>query len=424
MNELNDKRLLVLGGNPWLEAIKAFCDRNGIHIITVGNNPNSNLNIIAEEYYNVDSTDSDAMKRLIEEKNIDGVYMGGTESVIEAACQYINELGLPCYCNKAQWDALQNKKNFKEICIKAGLPVVLKYEVKEDDCSLPTEAFPVITKPADGCGSEGFSVCMDNAELKTGYERAKINSPTGTVITEKFVKNSGVVCFYTISNGTVHFSGLSDKYPAKFAKQGSYVGGLFTYESGYEDEFRGMFEGKIQELIAELGIKEGPLWIEVFRDKDSYYFNEVGFRYGGSVSVYPINYLFGINQVASDIYFALTGKSKIFGHQTMIPESIPSKAHYAVYPIYVSAGRISRICGADELKNDNNIVTVIKKLGVGDTVLDTGSFGQVFALVHFVYDNMTELKKMIDKINKSVFVFNEQNDNMILRMLDKKSLIL
>lgn len=422
MKELFDKRLLVLGGNPWMDAIKDFCNQNQIHIITAGNNPCSKLNNIAEEYYNVNSTDSEAMKRLIKEKSIDGVYMGGTEAVIEVACQYVNELGLPCYCNKTQWDALHNKNDFKALCESVGLPVVPKYSIKEYECKLPEDVFPVITKPADGCGSNGFSVCRDNNELKNGYDKAKSCSPTGTVIIEKFVKNSAVVCFYSISEGKVCFSGLSDKYPVKFQKQNSYVGGLFAYESSFEKEFRNKFEERIQKLVTKLNIKEGPLWIEVFKDKDSYYFNESGFRYGGSVSVYSVDYMFGINQVAADIYFALTGKSKIYGHKTMIPQNVPLKQHYAVYPIFVTGGKINKTLGIDKIKEDNNIVTFIEKLGEGDTVIDKGSFGQVFSLVHFVFDDIIELKAMIKKINDSVCVLNEQNENMVLKMLDVESL--
>jgi len=424
MGELKGKRLLVLGGNPWFPAIQQFVKDNEITLIAAGNNENNDLFRYADESYLVDSTDYAAMKQLITDKKIDGVYMGGTEPVISVACEYINELGLPCYCNKTQWEYLQNKRNFKELCIRVGLPVVPRYKVSAENCCLPEDVFPVITKPEDGSGSNGFSVCRNNDELKRGYEKAAQDSPTGSVIVERFVKNEGVVCFYTVSDGKVHFSGLSDKFPVKFQKQGSYVGGLFVYESSFEREFREKFEGKIQEIVTILGIKEGPFWIEVFRDNGVYYFNEVGFRYGGSVSVYSIDYLFGINQVAADIYFALTGKSKIYGHPSMIGVTVPRKKHYAVYPVYLRPGEIGKVSGMDSLRAHTDIVTVIEKLGVGDVVRDKGSFGQVFALVHFVFDDEDELKAMLEWIHGEAIVTDVQNSSMIMKMLEISGLTL
>ena len=112
--ELNGKRLLILGGSLWKEAIKDFSNENNITLIATGNDQTAGIFQIADEAYNVNSTDSEAMKKLITDTKIDGVYMGGSEAVISSACKYINEIGMPCYCTHEQWEYLQNKSNFKE----------------------------------------------------------------------------------------------------------------------------------------------------------------------------------------------------------------------------------------------------------------------------------------------------------------------
>ena len=418
MVSLRGKRLLILGGSLWKEAIKQFADDHGIVLIATGNNQSAGIFEIADEKYGVNSTDAEAMKALIKEHNIDGVYMGGSEVVIGAACQYLEELEMPCYCTYEQWNTLQNKKNFKELCIRNGLPVVPKYEFENGNINLPENIFPVITKPADGCGSSGFSVCHNNEELQKGYKIAAEDSMTGSVITEKFVKNEGNVVFYTVSNGKIHFSGLSDKYPVRYAKQGSYVGGLFVYESRFTKEFRCKFEEKIQEMITSINIKEGCFWIEVFHDGNEYYFNEVGYRYGGSASIFPTDYLYGINQVASDIYYALTGESLIIGHKSMISTSIKRKNYYAVYPVHVLPGTINSIEGVDILKANSSVVTVLTTKNVGDTIIDTGSFSQAYALIHVVFDSVSELKAIINFVHDTLIIKDEDDNNMINRMLD------
>ena len=291
MNELNGKRLLVLGGSLWKEEIKRIASIYGITVLATGNEQKAGIFEIADEKFSVDSTDIPAMKELIHRENVDGVYMGGSEPVIEAASQYLEDLGLPCYCKPEQWHVLQNKSLFKKECIKNDLPVVPQI-CFEDAVEMSADQYPLITKPEDGSGSNGFSICHSVEDLRIGYERAKQDSPSQHAIIEKFVNNQGHVVFYTVSDGVIYFSGLSDKYPVKYSKQESYVGGLFVYQSVFSHEFRKLFEKKIQKMISGLGIREGSFWIEVFHNEDNYYFNEAGFRYGGSVSIYPVNYFF------------------------------------------------------------------------------------------------------------------------------------
>ena len=113
--ELNGKRLLILGGSLWKKAIKDFADENGIVLIATGNNSTAGIFEIANETYGINSIDKNAMKNLIKDANIDGVYLGGSEAVIHEACQYVNELGMPCYCTYEQWEYLQNKANFLDL---------------------------------------------------------------------------------------------------------------------------------------------------------------------------------------------------------------------------------------------------------------------------------------------------------------------
>lgn len=418
MKELEGKRLLILGGSLWKKTIKQFAEDNNIVLVATGNDQSAGIFEIATEKYNVNSIDAVEMKKLIKEKNIDGVYMGGSETVISAACGYLNEMNMPCYCTKEQWNALQNKINFKKLCIQNNLPVVPQYEINENVISIDENEYPLIVKPADGCGSNGFSICKNESELKVGICKAKKNSPTESVIVEKYVENMGNVVFYTVSNGIIYFSGLSDKYSVQYKKQGSYVGGLFIYESKYTNEFRMKFEKKIQKMINSIGIKEGSFWIEVFHNKEQYYFNEVGYRYGGSASIYPTNYMYGINQVAMDMYYALTGRSKINGYKSMFAADVLRKKYYAVYPIHIKPGEIAKIEGVENIKCIKNIIEILIVKNIGDKVLDTGSFNQAGALIHIVFDKKEELIEIINEIHNKFKFLDTTNNNLVNRMLD------
>lgn len=405
----------------WKDAIKRFAEEHRITLIATGNNRNAGIFEIADECYDVNSTDADAMKRLIREKAVDGVYMGGSEPVISSACRYLEELGMPCYCTKEQWEFLQDKARFKGLCERFGLPVVPRFTfdfTENLEGQVRPEDFPLITKPTDGCGSSGFSVSTNIQELERGYDIAKAASPTGSVIVEKFVKNDGVVVFYTFSDGKAIFSGMENKYPVKYEEQESFVAGLHLFESSYTENFRSRFEDKLKTLFKFLGIREGSLWIEVFHDGDDYYFNEVGFRYSGSVSIYTVDYFYHINQVAADIYYALTGESKVFGHNSLIPEKVNRKKHYCIYPIHMLSGVISKVTGIDAVSQSNDVVAVVDTKHVGDEVKASGTVAQVFAFVHFVFDTLEECKERIQKLHTEMSVLDLEGREMLVRKLD------
>lgn len=421
MQDIRGKRLLLLGSTVWKDLIKSFADYYGVRLYFAGLYP-APLDDIVEEYYRIDTTDPEVMIPFVKEHQFDGVYMGGSEFIVSHACVWINQLGLPCYCEKEQWDILQDKSRFKDLCIEHGLPVVPKYTINPQDIanSVPKNEYPVITKPTDGSGSNGFSVCHNAEELEHGYRIAADCSPTGSVICEKFVNNNGLVVFFTFSNGKMNFIMTEDKTPVKYEKQGSYVAGLFTCPSKHEERFKALYEEKLCNLFKAIGIKEGTIWIEIFKDGDNFYFNEVGYRYGGSFSFYSVDYISNVNQFFADLYYATTGDSQLYGFKSLIPENVPRGKSYCIYPIHCNAGKICKEEGMEAIQKQfgQDLVFVPHQKVVGDTIADTGSFGQVNSLFHFVYDGVEDLKEKLLYIQHTYKVLDENNENMILNKLN------
>ena len=421
--ELRGKRLLLLGGSLWKNALRRFAEKYEVVLLATGNNRSAGIFELASEGFDVDSTDAEAMKKLIREQKIDGVYMGGAEPVIASACGYLNELGMPAYCNPRQWDLLQNKIQFKELCRKFDLPVAPRFELdfNADDLGVPAKEFPVIVKPADGCGGSGFRICKTLDELKSGYQNAAKLSPSGSVIVEKYVKNTSVVVYYTFSEGRAHFSAIEDKRPVHFEGKG-FIAGTHIFQSPRADEFRALFEEKLVKMFAELELKEGSLWMEVFCGDGNYYFNEAGLRYSGSASMYPVDYFTGVNQVAADCYFALTGKSKLTGFLSLVPEKTVRKKNYCIYLMPLNPGTITKTVGFDELNEDPNFVAIAYAKGVGAVVPPDGNLSQNFAYLHFVFNDENDFNQIVEKIWRETAVLDENGVNMTRRMFDSSAI--
>lgn len=408
MKKLSGKRLLVLGGSLWKDAIKQFSEESGIVLVSAGLFP-AGTDEIADEVYRIDTTDNSLMKSFIEEKKIDGVYLGGSELIISSACRYLSEMGLPCYCTPEQWNLLMNKNNFKRLCLKFGLPIVRTYQ-KSDIID-----YPVVVKPADSCGSSGLTIVNEKTCLSEAICKAKENSNTDNVIIEKFVNNIGYCVFYSFVDGKAIFSGMEAKLPIYYEKQKSYVGGLYYFSDKRVKQFRDSYESNLLNLFSHLGLNAGSLWIEVFYDNGNYYFNEVGFRPGGEVSQYPVNYYTGINQVAQDMYYALTGDNCLISSSSL--SEMNTDENYAIYPIHCTAGLIGSIRGIDKLYNLPSICHVFMTKKEGDVVKDSGTFSQIGALVHFLYKNTEDIEHTIQLINKTIEITDKDNHSMIAMKL-------
>lgn len=404
---------MLLGGSSWKDAIKDFADAHGIVLVATGNDSRADMFRIASEKYNVDSTDHEAMKRLIRDKNIDGVYLGGTEKVISQACHYVNELGLPCYCTPEQWETLHNKAKFKDLCSQFGLPCAKEYQLDDPDIT-----YPVVTKPIDGCGGEGISICHNNKELQEGYTTAKAASRSGNAIIEQFVDNDSIKVFYTFSQGVPHYTTMATKYPVRHDNPEAYVSTLYLFESSYADDFRHRFEERLLQMFAHLGIREGTLWIEVFKDGDEYRFNEAAFRYMGQVSLYPVDYLTGVNQLAVDITYALTGKSQPMGHRSLIGDDVPRKKHYCMYCPQLADGCIESIEGIDDCRKIPECVYAYFQKSEGDKISGPHTLFHVLGCIHLVFDTINELRQLISKVHQLIHVTDTHGREMLMDMID------
>ncbi|UTC48237.1 hypothetical protein [Treponema vincentii] len=412
MNNLAGKRLLILGGSMWKEAIKSFAQEQGIVLIAAGLY-HAGIFDIADESYIIDTIDPNVMETFVKEHQIDGVYMGGSELIINGACTWVNNLGFPCYYTKEKWNFLQNKDNFKQLCRKYDLPVVLTFN---SIGAVQSTDFPVIVKPVDGYGSRGVAYCRNKQELMENYDNAQRISPSQQVIIEKQVNNDSIVPFYTIIDSKIELSLVEDNYAVKNMGGGSFTNALYICNSNDTEAFQQKFGTKIARMLSDIGITNGNVWFEVFKDGNNYYFNECGFRYAGHGSIYPVYFHSSINQVAMDMYFALTGKGRAFTMPQLVDTHDYKK--YCIYPIHIRAGIVVECIGLEKVKSLPQVVVACQQVHVGDEVKNANAFSGIFAFVHFLYNTESECKNTINQILSYVKVLDGDGKDLIWNSLD------
>ena len=225
--------------------------------------------------------------------------------------------------------------------------------------------------------------------------------------------------FFQITNGEAEWCLLGDEYLVQLEAGAGSVAGARVLPSVYTNDFRSLFEDKLKALFSYLGLSQGLIWMEIFHDGAAYYFNEVGYRPNGSLSIVGIDYLCSINTVAADIYYALTGRGLSHGFSSLILKEVPrTKKKVCEYWVAAKPGTIGSIEGIDSLRKHQNVLAAFPKYGVGATIPHTNGFAQNFCVIHFGYDNESELCSILDFIRNTIKVSDINGKDMIIHKSD------
>ena len=409
MDNLQGKRLLLLGSNLWKDDIKRFARENGIYLIFAGLYPGP-LDDIADEYYRIDTTDPSVMIPFIKELNIDGVFMGGSELIISKSCDYINQLGYPCYCTKHQWDLLQDKKAFKDLCKKYKVPTVPEYGI---DDKLSEKDFPVIVKPVDGCGSRGITVCYTSDEFEKAKEKALDASPTHNIIIERYIDNGGVtnVVNYVAIDGQYYLDAMGDRY----VLNGGLITAAASFPSNYLDLWLKYVDPMVKEMMKGLGIKNGVVAFQALPEGNHIYIYECCFRLTGGMTYKMTDAVSGHNSFKLLFNHVLTGR---MGDEKDIMKICPTfngqKGMSITIPLKV--GKIGSILGFDEIKSLKQVVDYTHYYEIGDTILpqSINTLDQLFARIMVVSKTKERMYKTLKQIRNLVSVKDINGQEMII----------
>lgn len=412
------KKLLVLGGKPIgsVELVERAKEL-GAYVIVADYLPieHSPAKRIADECWNISTAEVDKLVDLCQKHQVDGVSAGVHEFNINRMLDLCEKLNLPCYCKRDTWIYCDDKVEFKKLCISNKIPVARKYDINShsSDKQLESLPYPVIVKPVDGSGSRGFHICKDSKELKDKYADAESFSPTQRVIVEDYMPYDAVIIHYTMHNGKCYFSGMSDKISRKFASTGSSVMGFQSLPSKGLNPYLRSLDESTRSMFEKAGFTDGPIWIEAFFDgKESFYFNEMGYRFGGSLTNYPVKYFYGIDQLDLMISSALAGDVPF-----TVCENLNAK-HYCILPIHVKAGVLQSVDGEDNVKAMDNVFAYVPVHFEGDEIQNWGSAQQVFCYIHVLYDTYNDLKATLNEVMATLKAYDVNKNNLLFTLFD------
>lgn len=408
--DLIGKKLLLMGGGAFAKDLKKYSDEKGFIMIAVGKDP-SRLRAIAHETYEIDTQDVDALEILINEKNIDGIFVGTTEVNIPPAIELAKRTRARFYITKEHWKMLFDKAIFKEMLKKYHFPIIPEYEENSNYSEIE---FPVIVKPVDSSGGNGITVCHNVKELSEAILHAKSFSLSNKVIIEKYMENmSDTFIRYHFQNGVYSISSSFDKM-SDFS-QNTYIGMplIYTHPSKHLDTYVAQYDLRMQKIFSEIGIKDGVMTLQGFVDDDKFYFYEAGYRLGGSQSYIFTDAVNSSNSLYYMINYALTGNMSDY----LIKDRDNPFMKKACCNLYIAlkGGIITQILGKDKICSMKGVLNLTEFYTVGSTIYETGSLSQVCMRIHLMADTWFEMDKLLNEIDDKLQIFDENGCDMKMR---------
>ena len=330
MVNLSGKRLLVLGGSRISCQIVRKAQEMGIYVMVTDWYPveKSPAKQIADKAFTVSTADVDAIVKLIRDEKVDGVITGFTDSVLPYYAQICKKAGLPCYGTEEQFDMFINKRKYKALCKRFGVPTIDEYTL--DDSLNPEDLgkikYPVLVKPSDNSGARGISICNNENELINAYKKAKDFSQAGEILVERYISGKEVTVFWLFKDGEAHLTGLGNRH-VKHNQEGVIalpVG--YTFPSIFLNNYIKNVEPKVKKMLNSVGIRDGMMFMQCLVEDGECVVYDIGYRLTGSLEYILQEEIYGYNPLTLMIQYALTGKTLV---KTNTSELTPFWKKYA-----------------------------------------------------------------------------------------------
>lgn len=416
------KKLLLLGTSVASVSMVKYAQRQGAYVIVTDNlePAQSAAKQVADAVADISTRDIDALCTYVKDNQIDGVFAGVSEGNLLATMQVCEKCGLPCYFTNEQWALCQDKKSFKELCRKHGVPTPRAYEINTECGCEGIQNYPVIVKPVDASGAIGITICHNNKELFAASKVAKQASNTGRIIVEDYIVGTEITAVYTICNGKISLSLLRDRYPSLDHQGVTAQFDASIAPSRFYETYIAKVDPAVKKLLREVGLTVGTVFFQGIANEKGIFIFECGLRINALCDYYNINSLTGLNYMELLIDYALGSKCQDFKleHEQPNPDQF-----CCIFNMTAHGGKIGHLAGSEECKKLPYVINAEFLLGEGRVIVDDNSMTQSIFRAYVNAPSINALQETICKMQELVRVEDVNGNNMLFKPFDVNRII-
>ena len=305
---MNNKKLLLLGGSAQQIIAIEKAKTLGYYTILCDYLQDNPGQYVADKYYNVSTTDIDAVYEIAIKEKVNGVLAYASDPAALPAAIVCNRLGLPSNPTesvrilglKHPWREFLRKNGFACPQSVSFSPDVSLEEFKE---LVKDFTWPLVIKPTDSSGRKGVSILKDFSIFNIAIQSANIYSRNKILIAEEFIVHS----FPHVIGGDIFVWNKKIVFYGEMScLRDETVNGLIPVgekkPSGLNERQRKNIYRELQRLVSDLNINFGEFNIEILLDNnDGVHFLELGPRAGGNMIPVQLSDAWGIDLVEANI---------------------------------------------------------------------------------------------------------------------------
>jgi biotin carboxylase len=400
------KKILMLGGSHFQVPSIKTAVAMGYHVITCDYLPDNPGHKFAHEYYNISTTDKEAVLQLSKRLKVDGVVCYASDPAATTAAYVCEKMGFPT-SPYSSVDILSNKDKFREFLKNNNFntPKAKGYStLKEATKEITDFKLPVMLKPIDSSGSKGVIKLEDISNLTKQVEYALSFSRCGRFIIEEFVEKSGYQIVgdgFSVSGELAFRCFANHHFDNDSNNPFVPIGGSWPYIK--PEKIHNKIHNEIQRLLTLLDMKTNAYNFEIrIDDKENIYLMEIGPRNGGNLIPQVIKYATGVDMVEYTIKAAM-------GIDCSDLKMAEPKGFWAYYVVHSNYEGILKEIQIDDKFRRNNLVEFEIMCNVGDHVEAFTGSDRTLGTMILKYDTMEEMIEKMDNMTNWVRVIVDKN---------------
>lgn len=420
---LKGKKLLVVGADMNDIAIVKTAQSMGVYTIAMDWSTDyrkSPAKLVADEAWDMNYRDIDSVVSRCKAENIDGIMAGYSEMRVLIAARISAKLNKPFYATEQIMELTRDKRTFKELCLKYGVPVPKEYSLNGNpfDDNYSDINFPVIVKPADYGGRIGISVCWTQDELNCAIQKALAVSEDKKIVVEEYVTGTEMCAIYNLSDGEIELALLNDKYQVVENGKKTVLCNATIVPSKHMSEYLDQVDRPIKLFLKGIGAKNGMAFFQMIVNEQGIRVFEMGYRLNGGNDYHIIEEFNHINHMKMLISYSLTGS---MGDD--IKKNNPQFNKIIVTFLFYVHGGVVGTVEYERLNNIPEVIAVTQKVFPGTTVIEDGTTRQEAIVVKMHGNSMEDIISLIHQAQNCVMILDDKGNNMLFSPFDTNRLV-
>ena len=399
---MSQKKIMFLGASAQQMPPILYAVEQGYYVITCDYIPENPGHELAHEWYNVSTTDKEAILALAQKLKIDGIVAYASDPAAPTQAYVAEKMGLPGNPYKSVL-ILARKDLFRDFLAKNDFLVPKSkafYELGEAKEWLEDISVPAIIKPVDSSGSKGVTKIQSRDQLAEAFEYALSFSREKKVTIEEFFVRDGyqVAGDGFVVDGKLAFRCWANEHFDKLCNNLVPIGESFP--SIISEYTQKLAHSETQRLLDLLGIRNGALNFDYHYNKNGdLSFLELGPRNGGNLIPEVIKHSTGVDLIKYTVDSAL-------GLDCSALHMQPTNGFYSSYMLHaLKDGTVKEIWYSDEIKN--NIIQQDIYTNPGDKVKKFNGSNHTLGTMIMKFETLEEMLFKMDNMENFLKVILE-----------------